>query len=131
MRCIFKCHGQHWPSHLDRAHAADLQGLSGVTRIHLDEALVGAVHHHESIVTRLYAQVLHCVIANAFKYTRKGSVNMTTYPSGEGQQYLTFRCDDTGPGFSNDQVRSSSRAQTQLLCLCASNDGIVRLIPSV
>ncbi|GAX82683.1 hypothetical protein CEUSTIGMA_g10109.t1 [Chlamydomonas eustigma] len=51
---------------------------------------------------RLY-QVLHCVMANAFKYTRKGSVMIDTQES-EDKKYLTFLVSDTGTGFSRDQL---------------------------
>ena len=54
------------------------------------------------------SQVVHCVMANAFKYTRKGGVTMSTEASVDGQ-YLTFRVVDTGTGFSKEQVRNQGR----------------------
>lgn len=47
-------------------------------------------------------------MANAFKYTRKGSVTMSTEASADGR-YLTFKVVDTGTGFSKDQVREGGR----------------------
>jgi len=55
---------------------------------------------HTSLV-----QVVHCVMANAFKYTRKGGVTITTEASVDGH-YLTFKVIDTGTGFSAEQVRA-------------------------
>ncbi len=62
-------------------------------------SLIRDVHHH-----RFTSQVVHCVMANAFKYTRKGMVTIDTESSKDGQ-YLTFRVVDTGTGFSAEQAR--------------------------
>ena len=48
-------------------------------------------------------QVLHCVIANAFKYTRKGSVHIESELLPD-KRYLSFRVVDTGTGFTQEQL---------------------------
>ena len=62
-------------------------------------------------------------MANAFKYTRKGGVTMSTEASVDGQ-YLTFRVVDTGTGFSKEQVRTGGTGPREAvwnegsLCVC-------------
>ncbi|KAL6757355.1 hypothetical protein V8C86DRAFT_1687312 [Haematococcus lacustris] len=52
---------------------------------------------------RLY-QVLHLTIANAVKYTRRGSVTINTQLSPDGK-YCTVRVEDTGPGISQELLQ--------------------------
>uniref|UniRef100_A0A7S3VM44 histidine kinase n=1 Tax=Dunaliella tertiolecta TaxID=3047 RepID=A0A7S3VM44_DUNTE len=51
---------------------------------------------------RLY-QVVHVVLVNAFKYTRKGSVSIDS-EAQEGTGHVTIRVTDTGPGFTPEQL---------------------------
>lgn len=71
-------------------------------------------------------QVVHCVMANAFKYTRKGGVTMSTEESADGQ-YLTFRVVDTGTGFSKEQVHAG---RGQGLARRLRAQGCIRVMPS-
>ncbi|KAG2441227.1 hypothetical protein HYH02_010070 [Chlamydomonas schloesseri] len=52
--------------------------------------------------TRLY-QSVHTVLANAFKYTRKGGVTIDTLASAD-KTTVTLRVSDTGSGFSQEQL---------------------------
>ncbi len=94
--------------------------ISNVKTIYSDKPINIRVHYHEALSKPLISdplrikQILYNLIGNAYKFTEKGNITITTELIEEkNKPYVKITVKDTGIGIDDDQQKTIFKAFTQ------------------